>query len=362
MIEVEAVDAIARLGPDWDALFDQPTAAGLQSRRAWFAASEAAALPPGAVPHYVALRDAGRPAALLPMRRDGRDGRAGITSLTTPYTVAFQPLLDPAADPAAIGAALGRHLHRWPLARLEALDPAWPSLEPLLAGLRRARLVPIRYDHFGNWSENVAGLHWPAYLARRPGALRETIRRRGAAAARDQSVRFEIVRTRDGLESALAAYEAVYATSWKQPEPFPRFNATLLPRVADLGLLRLGVLWRGETPLAAQYWVVADGTATVLKLAHDEAGRALSPGTLLTAHMIRAILPEGVTSLDFGRGDDPYKQSWTTHRRQRVGLLLANPLHPTGLAELLRHQAGRLRRTLPKSLFGRVEPGTHPKG
>lgn len=347
MIETETVDSVARLGPEWDALFDQPTAAGLQSRRAWFAATEAAALPPGAVPHCVALRDAGRPAALLPMRRDGR---APITSLTTPYTVAFQPLLDPGADPVAIGAALGRHLRQWPLARLEALDADWPPLAPLLAGLRQARLVPVRYDHFGNWSEDVAGLDWPAYLARRPGALRETIRRRGAAAARDPAVRFEIVRTRDGLTEALAAYEAVYATSWKQPEPFPRFNATLLPRVADLGLLRLGVLWRGATPLAAQYWVVTDGAATVLKLAHDEAGRTLSPGTLLTAHMIRAILPEGVATLDFGRGDDPYKQSWTTTRRQRLGLLLANPLHPIGLRELLRHQAGRMRRSLARHL------------
>ena len=207
--------------------------------------------------------------------------------------------------------------------------------------------MPIRYDHFGNWYEDVAGLDWPAYLVRRPGALRETIRRRTAAAARDPAIRFEIVRTPGAVPEALAAYETVYAASWKVPEPHPRFNATLLPLAARLGTLRLALLWRGTTPLAAQYWTVFDGTATVLKLAHDEQGRALSPGTLLTAHMIRLLLEgEGVHTLDFGRGDDPYKQAWTFTRRQRIGLLLANPLHPTGLAAIARHTAGRLRRAV----------------
>ena len=37
-------------------------------------------------------------------------------------------------------------------------------------------------------------------------------------------------------------------------------------------------------------WVLAGGTATVLKLAHDEAARSRSPGTVLTAAMIRGLL------------------------------------------------------------------------
>ncbi len=83
------------------------------------------------------------------------------------------------------------------------------------------------------------------------------------------------------------------------------------------------------------------GTATMLKLAHDQAFRSLSAGTVLTAWMIRGLLAEGgVRSLDFGRGDDPYKQLWTTRRARRIGLVLGNPRHARGMAALARQWGG----------------------
>jgi CelD/BcsL family acetyltransferase involved in cellulose biosynthesis len=342
VITVAAEGSVARLGPEWDALF--AAGPGLQSRRGWFAATEQAAMPERAAARILTVRDDGVPLAVLPMRSAGSHL---ATSLTSPYTVLFQPLLAAAADPQQVGRALGRYLRRWPLIRLEALDADWPGLAPLLAGFRRAGLVASRFDHFGNWTERLAGLDWPAYLAQRPGALRETIRRRGRAVARDPSVRFELTGGPDGLDRAIAAYEHVYARSWKEPEPFPRFNQTLLPIAAEMGVLRMGVMWQGDVPVAAQYWTVVDGVATVLKLAHDDGAKALSPGTMLTATMLRRLMEqEALTLLDFGRGDDAYKQLWTTVRRQRIGVLLANPLRPDGLLALLRQWLGRSRRAL----------------
>ena len=332
---------IDRLGPEWDTLFD--AGPGLQSRRIWFEATEQAALADGQRPHYVTLQDTLGPLAVLPMLTGPGTRMHGLTS---PYTVQFQPLLDPTADPTTAGLAFGRHLLAWPVTILDALDPAWPGLVPFLAGLRRAGLVPTRFDHFGNWHERVGGLGWDAYLAARPGALRETIRRKGRLVARDPAIRFEVVRSHDHLAEALDAYESVYARSWKVPEPFPRFTATLVHRLALQGLLRLGVMWQGDRPLAAQYWTVEAGKATVLKLAHDDAAKALSPGTVLTAHMVRALLEEGVHELDFGRGDDPYKRQWAAERRQRIGVVLANPRRADGMASLLRHWTGLARRRL----------------
>ncbi len=145
----------------------------------------------------------------------------------------------------------------------------------------------------------------------------------------------------------MADFELVYRRSWKQPEPFPDFNTTLMREAARCGVLRLGLLHIGTTAVAAQLWVVEGDRATVLKLAHDEAFKPASPGTVLTALMLRELLDrEHIAEIDFGRGDDPYKADWAGIRRQRVGLVLANPRHPRGLAFLAQHALGRARATL----------------
>ena len=131
--------------------------------------------------------------------------------------------------------------------------------------------------------------------------------------------------------------------SWKPFEPFPHFDAALMQTTAAAGLLRLGVLRdpQGE-PMAAQYWIVSGSLATLVKLAHDEAARAASPGTALTALMIRHLIEvDGIRGLDFGRGDDGYKQLWVAQRAQRIGLVLTDPWHPAGLLELARQAAAR---------------------
>lgn len=332
-----AARSVAELGAEWDGLF--ATGPGLQSGRAWYAATEEAALPPGRAALYLGVCDGRGPLGLLPLAVPA-GARGEAVSLTSPYSVLYQPLLRDPGSAVAAGLGFGRALRGRGVVRLEALDPAWDGLAGLLAGLRRGGWLGWRFDQFGNWSEDVAGRSFQAYLAARPGALRETLRRRRRALARDPGLAITIARAPAEIGPALAAYETVYAGSWKVPEPFPRFNAALLHRLAREDAVRLAVLWRGARPLAAQYWAVGGGEAMVMKLAHLEEARALSPGTLLTAHVIEALLAEGVGRLDFGRGDDPYKRLWTGTRRQRVGLLLAEPRHPAGLAALARQAAG----------------------
>ena len=85
----------------------------------------------------------------------------------------------------------------------------------------------------------------------------------------------------------------------------------------------------------------------MLKLAHDEAFQADSPGTVLTALMLRRLLDEhGLAAIDFGRGDDAYKSGWARQRRQRIGLVLVNPRRPAGLGFLARHRLGQARKAL----------------
>jgi CelD/BcsL family acetyltransferase involved in cellulose biosynthesis len=343
---ITAFDSVTALPADALGLLEAGGRESFQFGAVWFSTVVAAALPAGARPVLLLARDGGgRAVALLPLQRLA-NGR--LESLTAPYTCLFRPLA--AADATAdalrrAGRGFGRFCRASGPLRLDALDPAWPGLAPLLAGLRQAGMIGLRFEHFGNWHLPVAGLGWSGYLAGRPGELRETIRRRLAKAARDPAIGFELIQGGPGLEDGIAAYEAVYASSWKQPEPYPAFGPALLRAAAAAGVLRLGVLRRGGVPVAAQYWTLAGGTATVLKLAHDEAARTVSPGTVLTALMIRHLLDQdNAAVLDFGRGDDPYKTGWTGQRRARLGVLLCPLLHPAGWALLGRHEFGRLRR------------------
>lgn len=319
-------------------------AAGVFGSLAWWRTVVAWAMPEGTRPCFLLCRRGEMPAAVFPLRQPARGG--ALASLTTPYSCRYAPLLAAGLDSAtrsAVFAAFARYCRGWSTMRLDAVAEDWAELADCVAGARAAGLVVVRFAHFGNWHEDVRGLDWAAYLGRRPGALRETIRRKLRRADRRQGARFSVVRGGTTLEAGIAAYEAVYARSWKPAEPFPRFNAALMRALAAVGMLRLGLWQIGETPVAAQFWVVEQGRATVLKLAHDEAFQAESPGTVLTALMLRSLLDEErVGEIDFGRGDDAYKQGWAAQRRQRIGLVLVNPRRPAGLAFLARHEAGRM--------------------
>jgi len=97
---------------------------------------------------------------------------------------------------------------------------------------------------------------------------------------------------------------------------------------------------------------VAHGRADIYKLAYDEAYKALAPGTLLTAALMEEALDvDGVREIDYLIGDDPYKATWMSQRRERFGLIAYDPLTPRGLFGLIRQAAGdrwrRLRSAAP---------------
>ncbi|WP_376087637.1 GNAT family N-acetyltransferase [Roseomonas sp. CCTCC AB2023176] len=325
----------------------------LQASRGWYETTLSHAVPPGAKPVLLHLG-----AALLPMWRDS--GR--LRGMTTPYTLLWRPLPAHDADATALRDAGRRLARRGPPVVLDALDPHSPGLPDLLSGVRAGGTAVLAHDHFGNWHETLPhDATWESYLASRPSALRHTVARKMARALREAR---HVIAEAPGpaLDQAIADYVTVRAASWKPEEPAPDFDPALALRLAPLGLLRLGVL-RGADglPLAAQIWVLDRGRrrATVLKLSHVEAARAASPGTVLTALMVRHLLKEdGVRELDFGRGDDAYKRMWVAHRRQRIGVTLAHPAHPAGVAAILRHLAGRGRRALRGIIAGREEAGT----
>ncbi len=336
--EVAGLDA---LPPAARALFGQD----MFSTWGWYRATLAAGLPAAARPAFQLAEAAGEILAVLPMLRQG----AILGALATPYTCLWQPLLAPGLTEErlnAVGQALGRAWRRQGVVRLEAMASDDAGQAGLLAGLRQAGLHLLAFDHFGNWHEAVAGQGWEVYLAARPRRLRTAIARQTRRLCGQPGFAFTLVQDEAGLEGAIAAYETVYAASWKQAEPHAGFNPALMRECARSGTLRLGIVWLSDVPIAAQLWAVHEGWAGVLKLAYDEAHKAWAPGNVLTGLMIRHLLEhDRIAEIDFGRGDDEYKQGWARTRRQRVGVLVADPWRASGAWEVLRHLAGRTRKT-----------------
>ncbi len=336
--------------PDWmDRHLDQPATGDLFASRLWYDTLLAHAMPADARPLLLSSGERDEPAAVLPMMERG----GALCSLTGPYSLAWRPLYLPRLGPDArmeAARSLGRRLRFRRPVTLELLAPDSIELEPFLRGLRAAGLRILPFDHVGNWNETLPdGISWQDYLTTRDPALRNTVLRKLPRAARTHVFDF-VSAPGPALDEAISAYEEVRARSWKPEEPFPRFDAELLRAAAAADVARIGVLRTKEerTPIAAQYWMLdrpggpgAPRRATVLKLSYVEQARAASPGTVLTAMMIRELLErDGVRLLDFGRGDDAYKQHWVRQRRQRIGLVLADPLHPAGLAAIGRQAIG----------------------
>jgi Acetyltransferase (GNAT) domain len=341
------------LPDDVNSLWERAASESFFLSRWWFETILGAGLDSGDRPAFGVLRgDEGRPWAIIPgrfVRRPlGPMSASELQSLTGMYACHFRPVMltdgdrDAAAE--ALGTMLGRALHRGNVIHFDALDAQWPALGAFERGLGKSGRRVARYDHFGNWSEKIGKRSFEAYMRDRDGALREIIRRKGGTLEQQGRISYEIIHRPDRSSDGIAVYEAVYAKSWKEAEPYPAFQPLLMRNACREGALRLGICRVDQTPVAVQLWILWHGSATVLKLAHDRDVDELSVGTLLTAHMIEHLIrDEGAVKLDFGRGDDPYKARWATDRQQRIGLIAANPASVIGLATLARQYAGRWR-------------------
>lgn len=224
--------------------------------------------------------------------------------------------------------------------RFAPLDPESNGTRLLQKALAHSQFKPFDFFAFGNWYLPVKN-DWPTYLKNRVGTVRSTIKRMGKKFATEGGS-LELVQGGEHLERGLAAYQHVYALSWKQPEPYPEFIPGLIRTCAAQGWLRLGVAWLDGQAIAAQLWIVANGKANIYKLAYDENFKAYAPGTLLTAMLMeRAIDLERVDEIDYLIGDEPYKAAWMSDRRERWGIVAYNPKTVGGLVSLSRETLGR---------------------
>lgn len=259
---------------------------------------------------------AGDAAALLPLRVE-RPGH--FESLTNWYSFAIRPLYVGAGDRAAALADLFRTLRGQGM-RL--------SLYPVRDEDRGAISAALRTAGWWTKAAPAGDRHWldlgdmdhDAWWESRPGALRSTVRRKEKKGVVDiaLSTRFD--------PDAWAAYQHIYAASWKPEEGHPALLRAFAEAESERGTFRMGLARIAGVPVAAQFWTVEDGTAFIHKLAHVEDSLKASPGTLLSAALFHHVIAiDQVRRVDFGTGNDAYKRDWMNRHEPLWRIEAFNP-------------------------------------
>tara|TARA_R110002124_G_scaffold2666_9_gene16768 strand:- start:2793 stop:3869 length:1077 start_codon:yes stop_codon:yes gene_type:complete len=272
------------------------------------------------------------------------------SSLCTFYTSSYSPIIS-SDTPKELLQALFRYLartERISTLTLAPMESGAPEFSLLREALSQSGWKG-RHDFFcfGNWIHDIETRSYPSYLASRPSKLRNTLARKTKKFLADDRGSLEIVEGGDALESAIARYVTVYNNSWKHEEPYQDFIPELLRLSSDRGWLRLGIASYDGQSVASQIWLVCEGTAYIFKLAYHEDYKGLSPGTVLTAHMMQRVIEEdGIARIDYLSGDDAYKADWMSVRKEQYGLAAYNPRTPAGLALLAGHTLKQLAKKL----------------
>ena len=332
--DVQVFHSAEDLPADMREFMDAQSPHSLQSSSGWFLNLERTVFTAERHIRYFTLREEGRPAAVLPLLLKPGALHTRAVALGNYYTCLYQPILRAGLGAPALAClftAVRRQARGLSSLTLAPMDPDAPGFALIDQALALAGFARTRYFCFGNWYLQAPAT-WLAYLAGREGKVRSTIKRMAQRiAADDGSV--EIITHAGDVARGLAAYNAVYAHSWKVPEPYPAFVPGLMDLCTRTNSLRLGLVWLKGEPIAAQLWIVTGQRAEIYKVAYNEAFKNCSPGTVLTARMMEQVLDhDHVTEVDYLIGDDPYKKTWMSHRRERWGLVAYNRRSMAGFA------------------------------
>ncbi len=285
----------------------------------------------GVEPLLAVARD-GEGVAVLPLRRSS----PGYEALANWYSFRFRPVLSRGSDAAglltAIAGSLAPRARRLTLSGVAAEDGSAMLLRCAFedAGwLVFSDVCDINHILFLN------GRKSSDYFDSRPGPLRTTLRRKSGKVATQILDYFDA--------ASWADFEDVYRESWKPAEGSPDFLRSFAEAEGAAGRLRLGIARTQGRVVAAQLWTVEGNTAFIHKLAHREAAKALSPGTVLSAALFEHTIDrDQVALIDFGTGDDPYKRDWMEQTRPRYRLEILRPRHPANWPFIARAFASRL--------------------
>jgi CelD/BcsL family acetyltransferase involved in cellulose biosynthesis len=198
----------------------------------------------------------------------------------------------------------------------------------------------LEYQCFGNWYSDRMGSSCESYFRKKSKKVRAGIRNDYNRAKRQGELEFRMITGGSPLEEQIEIYIEVYKKSWKVLEGVGfGFLEDWMRIAAQRGWLRLGVVALDKVPVGTGFAIVHNGCAFFEKTAYDRKYQAMGPGTIWFAEMMRYLIDiDGVTTVDFLRGDEDYKKRWAEKRRERKGLVIFNKnLRGNTLSALTRH-------------------------
>jgi len=350
-MKVYCHDNLEALAGAHKAAFHEAESVSFDLSLSWFANLLATTLTPREKLRLCVAEDDNGQVAILPLYyEEGALGPRKLQSLVNFYTSLYAPITSAGATNDLLIRTLpspSENGRTWDEIDFSPLSIDNSAFESVFKALRSQGWLPFKYFCFGNWYLPVGGRSYADYYEGLPSRLKNTVKRKSKQFFATGGARLEILTGGDQIESGIADYNKVYATSWKVEEPFPQFIPGLIRVSAERGWLRLGIAYLHNEPVAAQLWIVAHGRAAIFKLAYDEKFASYSAGSILSAHMMRHALDvDKVCEVDYLRGDDAYKRDWMSHRRERWGIVAYNPRTLAGLTGALKQALGEWRRTL----------------
>ena len=302
----------------WDALDAHTPFMSWAWHRAW---AEAA---PDAAASFALLsrRDDGNPDALLPLaRRRTLFHRVPVTALTWAIgDMGCPDYLDVPAMPDADLSALVPQLESldWQVIVLSNLAPDMPNARRLCAALverghtlHREPLWTCPYLELSDdWERYLAGV-----TKSRRQALRymdRNLRRRHAVTITD----YNGERVEEGWRHLVDLHQRRWTSPGALSDPaIQRLHLRFAKELSQRGELWLTTLDLDGVPGAAWYGFTHGDTVYFYQCGRDPQWEKESVGQVIIAAMIRRAMERGFKRFDFLRGNDPYKQHWTSSAR-----------------------------------------------
>lgn len=222
--------------------------------------------------------------------------------------------------------------------------PAWDALELEAVPQHDARIGELveRMSWFGAPVERQPGPNcwrlnlpatWDAYLAGLSKSHRKQLRRLERRLSDDPRARWQTVRN---LSEFPRAFEILVDLHQRRRaslgEPgcfastrFTSFHREVARRFCQTGHLRLHWLELDGEPIAVEYGLAGGGVAYAYQSGLDPLRLEEEPGRLAGVSLLQSAWADGLTAIDFLRGDEPYKAHWRAEPQPTWNLRLAAP-------------------------------------